>query len=198
MRVFGMWPRQSKAWVAVKHSLTTLSDCVHRLLSIQYVCKSCKPAWCLAGDTALALRQSSGANSSSTAFANTSSIAAANDDYFAASTAISQGLSQLQVSLGTAAPSSLSLYLEPAFFPQAGMGRLPNPKIITVSMYITLLQLSPHSWGNSATAHKMFLFLHECNLVRAAMSYKLPAAVMTAAQYCFHTVTVFCLQSLFL
>lgn len=70
----------------------------------------------------LALRQGSGANSGSTAFSNTSSIAAANDDYFAASTAISQGLSQLQLSLGTAAPSALSLYLEPAFFPRAGMG----------------------------------------------------------------------------
>ncbi|KAL3149658.1 hypothetical protein ABBQ38_013490 [Trebouxia sp. C0009 RCD-2024] len=72
------------------------------------------------GDTALALRQSMGANTSPTSLANTSSIAAANDDYFAASTAISQALSQLQLSLGTAAPSSLSLYLEPAFFPEAG------------------------------------------------------------------------------
>lgn len=68
-----------------------------------------------------------GANSNSTSLTNTSSIAAADDDYFAASTAISQALSQLQLGLGTAAPSSLSLYLEPAFFPRAGMGSLPNP-----------------------------------------------------------------------
>ena len=71
----------------------------------------------LAGDTALALRQRMGPTSTPISLANTSSIAAANDDYFAASAAISQALSQLQLSLGTAAPSSLSLYLEPAFFP---------------------------------------------------------------------------------
>lgn len=79
-------------------------------------------AICSPGDTALALYQSTGANSSHSSFANTSSIAAADDDYFAASSAISQGLSQLQLSMGTAAPSSLSLYLEPAFFPRAGKG----------------------------------------------------------------------------
>ena len=101
---------------------------------------------CCAGDAALTLRQSSGSNSGSTAFANTSSIAAANDDYFAASTAISQGLSQLQLSLGTAAPSSLSLYLEPAFFPRAGMGK-PS----------SLLQRSPSSplRGNSCVAQSV-------------------------------------------
>lgn len=67
-----------------------------------------------------------GASTSPTSLADTSSIAAANDDYFAASSGISQALSQLQLSLGTAAPSSLSLYLEPAFFPKAGTARLPG------------------------------------------------------------------------
>lgn len=67
--------------------------------------------------------QSNGANSSqSISFASTSSEASANDDDFAASSAISQGLAELQLIMGTAAPSSLSLYLEPAFFPRAGMG----------------------------------------------------------------------------
>ncbi len=75
------------------------------------------------GATGVAVYQSSGANSSqSTSFASTSSEASANDDYFAASSAISQGLAELQLIMGTAAPSSLSLYLEPAFFPRAGMG----------------------------------------------------------------------------
>ena len=79
------------------------------------------------GATAAAIYQSSGANSSqSTSFASTSSAVAANDDYFAASSAITQGLAELQLIMGTAAPSSLSLYLEPAFFPRAGMGSV-NP-----------------------------------------------------------------------
>ncbi len=78
---------------------------------------------CCSGATAVAVYQSSGANSSqSTSFASTSNEASANDDYFAASSAISQGLAELQLTIGTAAPSSLSLYLEPAFFPRAGMG----------------------------------------------------------------------------
>ena len=74
-----------------------------------------------AGATAVAVYQSRGGNSSqSTILSSTSSIASANDDYYAASNAISQGLTQLQLSMGSAAPSSLSLYLEPAFFPRAG------------------------------------------------------------------------------
>ena len=84
-----------------------------------------------------------GPTSTSTSLANTSSIAAANDDYFAASAAISQALSQLQLSLGTAAPSSLSLYLEPAFFPRAGMGglpRAPHPLALFISVSIMLGQ----------------------------------------------------------
>ncbi|DBA88861.1 TPA: hypothetical protein ACH3X2_000106 [Trebouxia sp. C0005] len=73
------------------------------------------------GSTAVAMYQSNGANSSqSISFASTSSEASANDDDFAASSAISQGLAELQLIMGTAAPSSLSLYLEPAFFPRAG------------------------------------------------------------------------------
>ena len=84
-----------------------------------------KSTLCLAGNTALALYHRSGLNSSQTNFVNTSSIAAADDDYFAASSAMSQGLSQLQLSMGTAAPSSVSLLLEPAFFPEAGMHHNP-------------------------------------------------------------------------
>ncbi len=84
------------------------------------------------GATAVAVYQSSGASSSqSTSFASTSSAASANDDYFAASSAISQGLAELQLILGTAAPSSLSLYLEPAFFPRAGMGPVASARMMS-------------------------------------------------------------------
>ena len=87
---------------------------------------------CCSGATAVAVYQSSGANSSqSTSFASTSNEASANDDYFAASSAISQGLAELQLILGTAAPSSLSLYLEPAFFPRAGMGPVASARMMT-------------------------------------------------------------------
>ncbi|DBA85812.1 TPA: hypothetical protein ACH3X1_005364 [Trebouxia sp. C0004] len=85
------------------------------------------------GATAAAVYQSSGANSSqSTSFASTSSAASANDDYFAASSAISQGLAELQLIMGTAAPSSLSLYLEPAFFPRAGIGPFHPVDVVVV------------------------------------------------------------------
>lgn len=49
----------------------------------------------------------SSSSSSSTAASNTSSTLAA-------------ALTELQLRMGTAAPSSLSLLLEPAFFPEAG------------------------------------------------------------------------------
>lgn len=102
-----------------------LCPCVFQLLtSLPTVCVHVSSSCDVAGAIATAAYAAGQLNNNDTMTADSGGSTPSAASSTASSNGLVAALAQLRLTMGTAAPSSLSLLLEPAFFPQAGQRKL--------------------------------------------------------------------------